>query len=186
MSKAVMNIKRVKRAFGRVIYAVGKHMPESRHFFGIGKAIRSLSGRLIFNRCGKNINIEKGAVFASDISLGNDSGIGINSRISGKCVIGDNVMMAPGCIIAPPNHVFDRTDVPMNRQGLKPSKGVVIVNDVWICTNAIILDGVKIGDGAIIAAGAVVTKDIPQFAICAGVPAKVIKMRKCIEKEEDK
>ena len=181
MSKAVMNIKRVKRAFGRVIYAVGKHMPESRHFFGIGKAIRSLSGRLIFNRCGKNINIEKGAVFASDISLGNDSGIGINSRISGKCVIGDNVMMAPGCIIAPPNHVFDRTDVPMNRQGLKPSKGVVIGNDVWICTNAIIL-----GDGAIIAAGAVVTKDIPQFAICAGVPAKVIKMRKCIEKEEDK
>ena len=168
MSKAIMNIKHVKRVFGRVIYAVGKHMPESRQFFGIGKALRNLSGRLIFNRCGKNINIEKGAVFASDISLGNGSGIGINSRISGRCVIGDNVMMAPGCTIAPPNHVFDRTDIPMNKQGLKPSKGVVIGNDVWLCTNAIILDGVKIGDGAIIAAGAVVTKDVPQFAICGG------------------
>lgn len=186
MSKAVMNIKRVKRAFGRVIYAVGKYLPESERFFGIGKIIRGISCKLIFNNCGNNINIQHGAVFVSDISIGNRSGIGRNSRISGKCVIGDNVMMAPGCIIAPPNHVFDRTDVPMNRQGLKPSKGVVIGNDVWICTNAIILDGVKIGDGAIIAAGAVVTKDIPQFAICAGVPAKVIKMRKCIEKEEDK
>ncbi|EKT59812.1 MULTISPECIES: CatB-related O-acetyltransferase [Providencia] len=53
----------------------------------------------------------------------------------------------------------------------------IIGNDVWIGANAIVLDGVKIGNGVIIAAGAVVTKDIPDYAIVAGIPAKIIKFR---------
>lgn len=57
------------------------------------------------------------------------------------------------------------------------SRHTTIGNDVWIGANAIIIDGVKIGDGAIIAAGAVVTKDIPPFAVAGGVPAKIIKYR---------
>ena len=57
-------------------------------------------------------------------------------------------------------------------------KGVKIENGVWIGTRAVILDGVKIGKNSIVAAGSVVTKDVPEFAIVAGVPAKVIKLRK--------
>ena len=57
------------------------------------------------------------------------------------------------------------------------SKGIIIEDDVWIAANATILDGVKIGKGAIIAAGAVVCKDIPAYTIAGGVPAKVIKQR---------
>jgi len=57
------------------------------------------------------------------------------------------------------------------------SKEVIIGNDVWIGTSSIILDGVKIGNGAVIAAGSVVTKDVPDYAIVGGVPARIIKYR---------
>jgi len=56
-------------------------------------------------------------------------------------------------------------------------KKTIIGNDVWIGTRAMVLDGVKIGDGAIVAAGAVVTKDVPEYAVVGGIPAKIIKYR---------
>ncbi len=177
--------KRFLRIVGRILYVFAKHLPESSKCLGISKAVRSFSARLIVNSCGRKINIEKGAVFASNISIGNYSGIGINCRISGKCFIGNNVMMAPGVTIAPPNHIYERTDIPMNEQGMKKNKSVVIEDDVWICTNAIILDGIHIGEGAIVAAGAVVTKDVHPFSIVGGVPARVIGWRKNVEEGEE-
>lgn len=66
----------------------------------------------------------------------------------------------------------------MNQQGFLPNQKVTIGDDAWIGTRVIILPGVSVGKGAIIGAGAVVTKDVPEYAVVAGVPAKVIKYRK--------
>ncbi len=143
------------------------------------RSIRSKTASCLFKKCGKNVNIEKHAVFGSgrNVSIGDNSGIGMNCVIKGPVEIGNNVMMGPDCLILTSYHNFDRTDIPMNQQGggLKP---VVIGDDIWIGTRVTILPGVKIGNGVIIGAGAVVTKDIPDYAIVGGVPAKIIKYRK--------
>ncbi len=86
-------------------------------------------------------------------------------------------MMGPEVIVLTQHHKFDRLDIPMRQQGHKPYEPVIIGDDVWIGIRAIILPGVKIGKGAIIGAGAVVTKDVPEYAIVGGVPARVIKLR---------
>jgi len=130
---------------------------------------------------GKSVNIEQGADFGTGrgISLGNNSGLGIRCRVRGPLSIGDDVMMGPEVVILRDGHAFDRTDVPMRLQENKIGGGKTLIsNDVWIGTRAIIMPGVKIGTGAIIGAGAVVTKDVPDYAIVGGVPAKVLKYRK--------
>jgi len=72
------------------------------------------------------------------------------------------------------NHVFDDPERPFIHQGIT-AQGIRIEDDVWLGTNAVITDGVQIGKGAVVAAGAVVTKNVPAHTIVAGVPAKVIK-----------
>lgn len=111
------------------------------------------------------------------ISLGNNSGLGIKCRVRGPLIIGNDVMMGPEVIILGGGHNHLRTDIPMRLQGSSTPKLTQIGNDVWIGTRAIIMSGVKIGNGVIIGAGAVVTKDIPNYAIVGGVPAKIIKFR---------
>jgi hypothetical protein len=76
-------------------------------------------------------------------------------------------------VIIPANHVFARLDVPINRQGFT-AKGIHIGRDVWMGANATILDGVTTGDGAVVAAGAVVNHDVPSYQIVGGVPARRI------------
>ena len=87
-------------------------------------------------------------------------------------------MMGPRCTIYTNNHAFDRLDIPMCEQGYCKDKPVYIEDDVWIGGNVTILPGIRIGCGAIIGAGAIVTKDVPGYAIVGGNPAKVIKYRK--------
>ncbi len=127
--------------------------------------------------CGKGVNIESGAAFSPKVTLGDYSGIGINAKIYGTCHIGRYVMMGTDVTIITRNHRFDRTDIPMMEQGFEEERPVYIGNDVWIGDRALILPGVHIGDGSIIAAGAVVTKDVPPYSIVAGVPARKIRDR---------
>lgn len=171
---------RISRKIGAIIYyAVAKHLPASSSGIQIGqRAFRAFCGKLMLKSCGKKVNIEHGALFSAKTSLGDYSGIGINARISGTCTIGDYVMMGTDVVVITHNHVFDRTDIPMMHQGFEEERPVVIGNDVWIGDRVIILPGVHVGDGCILAAGAVVTRDVPPYAIVGGVPAKVIKMRK--------
>ena len=89
-------------------------------------------------------------------------------------------MIGPRCIIYTRNHAFERTDIPMFRQGMSETKPVVINDDVWIGARVTILPGVTVGKGAIIGAGSVVTKNIPEYAIVGGISAKVIKFRRGI------
>ena len=85
-------------------------------------------------------------------------------------------MIGPFCHILSGNHRFDRRDIPVRKQGHDIAP-VAIEDDVWLGTHVVVLPGVTIGKGAIVAAGAVVNKDIPAYEIWGGVPAKFIKER---------
>ena len=173
-------MRKIKIAIGKLIYVLFASWLPVSYTPIIGKYaqwLRKICGKLILKSCGKNVNIEKSAIFSSHVSLGDNSGIGIRASLTGSVQIGNDVMMGPDCTIYSRNHAFDRLDIPMNKQGYLPEKTVVIGDDVWIGGHVIILPGVHIGTGAIVGAGAVVTKDVPDYAIVGGNPAKVIKYR---------
>jgi len=111
------------------------------------------------------------------ISIG--GGCRINENVYMENVeIGDDVLIAPGVSMLSRMHEFSRTDIPMSLQGYKKEKKIVIGDDVWVGRNAIILPGVNIGKGAIIGAGAVVSKDVAEYSIVGGIPATLIRYRK--------
>lgn len=143
-------------------------------------SLRSLLCKNLFGYCGRNVRVEPFAFFhtGQNISIGDDSSIGERSRVLGKVEIGKDVMMGEEVIIITQNHQFERLDIPMDRQGFQEEKPVTIGDDVWIGARVIILPGVKVGKGAILAAGAIVTKDVPEYTIVGGNPARVIRMRK--------
>lgn len=90
--------------------------------------------------------------------------------------IGENVRIAAHVVVIPENHVYSKPDVPIRFQGMS-SLGVSIGSDVWIGTGAKILDGVNVGDGCVIGANAVVTRDLPPYSVAVGIPARVVKSR---------
>lgn len=114
------------------------------------------------------------------IELGDHCNIGGSCRVGcsgGTVRIGRQVMVGAFTYIGGGNHRADRTDIPMAQQGQDFKGGVVIGDDVWIGGGCQVLDGVKIGRGAIIGAGSVVTRDIPDYAVAYGVPARVQRTR---------
>lgn len=172
--------KKIRRKIGAAFYYDGlaKHLPASYSGLQLGQtALRRFCGKLMMERCGHSVNIEKNASFSQRVTLGDYSGIGVNAKLYGTVHIGDHVMMGEDVTVITRNHRHDRTDIPMMEQGFEPERPVTIGNDVWIGDRVLLLPGVHIGDGCIIAAGAVVTKDVPPLAIVAGVPAKLIRMR---------
>ena len=174
-----MKLMRILRL--TVYYCFARHLPGSDGRFGRwARPLRRCVTKLLFKRAGRNINIEKGAYFGdgSQIEIGDNSGIGVNCRVCGPVKIGDNVMMGPEVIVLTVSHKYDRLDIPMLEQGHKEPEPVIIGDDVWIGTRAIILPGISVGKGAIIGASAVVTKDVPEYAVVCGNPAKIIKYRK--------
>lgn len=170
-------MKRVIRAIGRALFTFFRILPDSDKS-KFGRRLRGFAIKLIVLKCGRNINVSKSAKFSSQIQIGNNSGIGPNAQINGKVSIGSNVMMGPDVMMYTRNHVFDRTDIPMNQQGVTTEKPISIGDDVWIGARVIILGGVNIGNGAIIGAGSVVTKNVLPYSIVAGNPAKEIRKRK--------
>jgi acetyltransferase-like isoleucine patch superfamily enzyme len=111
----------------------------------------------------------------SGIVIGRNSLIGEYTVVRGQggVTIGDRVYTSPFTQIIAVNHVFSDPDVPFVDQGIT-AKGIEIEDDVWIGASAVITDGVRIGKGAVVAAGAVVTTDVPPHTVVAGVPARVI------------
>lgn len=182
-------MKSLKVLFGRVLYdLIGTHLPVSFSPVKIGqKEFRAFCGKMILAECGKDVNIEKKAVFSTKVHLGDRSGIGIQASIGGTCYIGSDVMMGPHCTIYTRNHKTSDVTTTMRGQGFREEQPVHIGDDVWIGGNVTILPGVKVGSHSIIGACAVVTKDVPEWAVVAGNPAVVKKYRKnIIEDAENK
>lgn len=150
------------------------------------RAWRRFFARKIIRHCGKDVNIQVHAHFTPKLSIDDRSSLGANCVLYGSISIGKNVMMGPEVFMTTVNHRHDSTEVPMIEQGYEEEKPIVIKDDVWIGRRAMIMPGVTIEKGTIIAAGAVVTKSTPPFSIVGGVPAKVLKMRENIEKKVEK
>ena len=112
------------------------------------------------------------------IKIGNRVGINNNVIVgasdNGTIVIGSDVLIGPNVVIRASNHRYDRKDVPIITQG-HTGGTITIEDDVWIGANCVILPDVRIGKGAVVGAGAVVTKDIQPYALAAGVPAQIVK-----------
>ena len=172
-------MREIKRYIGRALYVtIGKRMPMSgaRVSFG-ARRFRQFCAHLILDDCGKWVNIDKGATFATDIKLGEGSGIGANCSIPNGVSIGDNVMMGIDILMFTNEHRHDDINIPMGGQGRTEVEPIVIEDDVWIGSRSLIMKGVRIGHGAIIAAGSVVTKDVPPYEIWGGNPAHFLKSR---------
>jgi acetyltransferase-like isoleucine patch superfamily enzyme len=118
-------------------------------------------------------------LFPWNIKVGRHSSLNQGVLIDGfgGVSIGDNVRIASNVAINTADHHFSDPDMPIRQQGYDCAP-VVIENDVWIGTAAVICKGVRIGHGSVIGAAAVVTKHIPAYAIAVGVPARVIGWRK--------
>ena len=141
-----------------------------------------------FINCTIYIETENG-----NISIGNRTYIGASSIIStNKIIIGDDVLISWGCTIVDNKHSlisserkndvaeakrhYENPETKLNKDwNIVDSKPIIIKNKAWIGFNSIILKGVTIGEGAVVAAGSVVTKDVPDFAVVAGNPASILK-----------
>ncbi len=143
----------------------GYHTPEE-----VRSLMERLTGRPIdpsfamfppfYTDCGKNLKIGKRVFFNSGCRFQDQGGI----------TIGDGALIGHNVVLATVNHDLDPA-----RRGDNLPAPIVIGKDVWIGANATVLPGVTVGDGSVIAAGAVVTRDVPANTIVAGVPAHVVK-----------
>ena len=131
---------------------------------------------------GRMASIRPSGYYGTDLGhglvVGDGSAIGAFSWIgaSGEVRIGANVLLGPRVVILPENHRFEDTTTPIKTQGVEVL-GVHIGDDCWLGADCKILAGVHIGSGSIVAAGAVVTKDVAPGSIVGGVPARLIRPR---------
>ncbi|MCK0122670.1 acyltransferase [Loktanella sp. F6476L] len=150
-------------------------MIDDRVFFDIksSEASLALGAR---NQIMHAVHFETG--YEGNITLGDDCFIGAFAILNGHggIKIGNNVLIAGHCHIVAGNHRFEDPSVPITAQGID-SQGITIEDDVWLGAGVKVLDGITIGRGSIISAGAVVNRDVPPLSIMAGVPARFLRKR---------
>lgn len=175
----------MKRNFWLILfYGFANYLPNSYTFMGgIWNKFRIWVCRHIFKECGKVSTINRNIYFGDGhgVCIGDYSGIGANCSIPNDIHIEKYVMMGPDLYCITFGHEVSDTEKPMCFQGhveRREGENIVIDDDVWIGARVIISKRRHIGKGSILAAGAVVTHDVPEYAIVGGNPAKVIKMRK--------
>ncbi len=139
-------------------------------------------------RLGDNVSIGKYSIIEATgilTHLGKGFRIGANSNLgdynfvgaAGGVTIGQNVLIGQRVSFHSENHVFADPDRLIKAQGVS-HHGIVVEDDVWLGATVVILDGVTVGQGAVVAAGSVVTADVPAYAVVGGVPARVIRWRR--------
>lgn len=124
------------------------------------------------------LRADEGTIIAGDRFAVNGN-VRIIADCGGKIIIGNSVMIGPNTVIRASNHQFNDATKDIWLQG-QTGGTITIGDDVWIAANVVILPGVRVGSHSVIAAGAVVTKDVPEYSVVGGVPAKVIKKRRNI------
>ena len=127
---------------------------------------------------GGNTKIQRGVYIGSgnNVSIGRNCQVNENTRLD-NVQIGNHVMIARECIVLGKMHENSSAELPMSEQGVKPVQPTIIEDDVWLGLRVIVMPGVTIRKGCIVAAGAVLTKDTEPYGVYAGVPAKRIKNR---------
>ena len=109
-----------------------------------------------------------------DVIIGSHTRVGLHNTIIGPVRIGDHVNLPQGITVSALNHNFDDPTRTISEQGIS-TKQVTIENDVWIGANAVVLQGVTIGEHCVVAAGSIVTKDVPPQTVVGGNPARILK-----------
>jgi len=146
----------------------------SRIYIGPNGTIRLGTG-VMLGRC-VHLQTDNG-----NIEINNRTSVQDNCRLYGDVSLGEGCILAPNVYVSSGNHIFDhRPHLPISLQetiGPNQNQPVKIGDDCWIGVNAVIMGGVSVGNGAIIGAGAIVTRDVPAYSIAAGVPARVIGTR---------
>jgi acetyltransferase-like isoleucine patch superfamily enzyme len=136
---------------------------------------------------GNNVTVRRGASLVASgvirrkgvgIRIGDDSSVGDSSYLAGQggIEIGKDVLLGPGVMIFSEDHRMGDTRLPIRQQG-ETRAPVVIEDDCWIGAGSILLKGVRLGRGTVVAAGSVVTHDVPAFSVVAGVPARFLRGR---------
>jgi virginiamycin A acetyltransferase len=140
---------------------------------------------------GTRIVIEDGVTIDAFVKIKPAGGsgdviIGAGSFINSGCVlytghgirIGNNVLIASNCTLAPTNHEISDRNRLIRDQGFSPSRGgIVIEDDVWIGANSVLLDGAILRRGAVVGAGSVVRHELPEYSINVGAPARTVSWR---------
>lgn len=167
----------MKKVFYLLYLLFFKNTPEDyRPYSLFFPAIRIFLVRNYLKSCGKKLRVKSGAEISPNSSVGFDSELGTRCIIQANVSIGDHVIMGPDIKIYSRNHRADRVDIPIQKQG-DIELTTIIGNDVWIGANVIVTAGVTVGNHCILAAGSVVTRDVEDYAVVGGVPAKVLKIR---------
>ncbi|MEA2147485.1 MAG: hypothetical protein QOG59_3072 [Solirubrobacteraceae bacterium] len=130
--------------------------------------------------CGPNFEVSQHAVlkFPDNLRVGANVFINRGVFITARAPIsiGDNTIIGPYTIINSGDHGYMDVDLPIRRQG-HVSRPITIGSDVWIGAHAVITKGAVLGDGCVVAANAVVSRDVPPYTVVGGVPARTIKLR---------
>lgn len=158
----------MKRGRGSVIYRSVRRdiVPFNPFSLGMRSVIEDFS----------TINNAVGGVY-----IGDRSRVGLGNTIIGPVRIGNDVNLAQGITISGLNHNYEQVAATISAQGVSTAE-VVIADDVWIGANAVILPGIRIGTHSVVAAGSVVTKNVPDYAVVVGNPARLVR---CYNRETD-
>lgn len=162
----------MKKVYSFLFRTIGNKTPES------WRGIRNFLVKRYILGGGVNISIGRYCKIHKNTVIGDNSGIGYGCEINNGVTIGNNVMMGPNVVIFTQNHCTSETKIPMRLQGMTEISTVRICDDVWIGARVCILPGVTIGEGSVIGACTVVSKDIPPYSVACGNPAQIVKRRK--------